>query len=86
MLLKSQSAVAEKAAIAANVGKGDAIISAAQAVASSAAVSSGYFIIGIVVIVTAVVSLTIRFSTEDEAIAKADTTGTPSEAELAAVK
>ena len=72
MLLKSQSVVAEKAAIAANQGLGEAAINAAQSVASSAAVSSGYFIIGIVVVVTAVVSLAIRFSTEDEKIAEMD--------------
>jgi NNP family nitrate/nitrite transporter-like MFS transporter len=72
MLLKSQSAVAEKAAIAENVGKSEAVINAAQSLASSTAVSGGYFIIGIVVIITALVSLSIRFSAEDEAVAKAD--------------
>ncbi|XMO86471.1 MFS transporter [Algibacter sp. AS12] len=73
MLLKSQSAVAEKAAIAANQGMGEAAIEAAQSAASSAAVSSGYFIIGIVVVVTAISALAIRFSTEDEKVAEMDT-------------
>ncbi|KAA5822345.1 MFS transporter [Algibacter amylolyticus] len=73
MLLKSQSAVAEKAAIAANQGMGEAAIQAAQSAASSAAVSSGYFIIGIVVVVTAISALAIRFSTEDEKVAEIDT-------------
>ncbi|WP_298552970.1 MFS transporter [uncultured Algibacter sp.] len=72
MLLKSQSAVAEKAAIVANKGLGEDVISAAQSAASATAVSSGYFIIGTIVVITAVVSLAIRFSAEDEKIAKAD--------------
>ncbi|SDR65866.1 MFS transporter, NNP family, nitrate/nitrite transporter [Polaribacter sp. KT25b] len=66
MLLKSKSAVAEKAAIAANEGLGEEAIKAAQSVASSSAVSSGYLLIGFVVIATAIVSLTIKFSKEDE--------------------
>ena len=72
MLLKSQSAVAEKAAIAVNQGLGEEVIKAAQSAASATAVSSGYFIIGTIVVVTAVVSLTIRFSSEDEKVAKED--------------
>ena len=77
MLLKSQSATAEKAAIAANQGLGADAISAAQSAASSSAVSSGYFIIGVVVVITAVVSLAIKFSTEDETIAKTDSNVIP---------
>ncbi|SFD04308.1 MFS transporter [Algibacter pectinivorans] len=73
MLLKSQSAVAEKAAIAANEGLGEAAIQAAQSAASSAAVSSGYFIIGIVVVIAGMSALAIRFSTEDEKVAQKDT-------------
>ncbi|MFD2726346.1 MFS transporter [Hyunsoonleella rubra] len=72
MLLKSQSAVAEKAAIAANQGLGEEAIKTAQSVASSGAVSSGYFIIGAIVVMTAIVSLAIRFSTEDEEVANLD--------------
>ncbi|WP_282124222.1 MFS transporter [Algibacter mikhailovii] len=77
MLLKSQSAVAEQAAILANEGLGQETIKAAQSAASATAVSSGYFIIGAIVVVTAVVSLSIRFSSEDEAIAKTDTNVNP---------
>ena len=86
MLLKSQSAVAEKAAIAANQGLGEESIRAAQSVASASAVSSGYFIIGIVVVVTALVALTIRFSTEDEKVAKVDSNINPEELIPIAVK
>jgi NNP family nitrate/nitrite transporter-like MFS transporter len=66
MLLKSKSAVAEKAAIVANEGLGDEIIKTAQSVASSSAVSSGYLLIGFVVVVTGIVALSIKFSTEEE--------------------
>ncbi|WP_052415786.1 MFS transporter [Algibacter lectus] len=72
MLLKSQSAVAEKGAIIASQGLGEEAIKAAQSAASATAVSSGYFIIGVTVVITAVVSLSIRFSTEDEKVAKVD--------------
>ncbi|KAA1248152.1 MFS transporter [Aquimarina sp. RZ0] len=66
MVLKSKSAIAEKTAIAESQGLGQEAIDAAQAVASSEAVSSGYFIIGIFVVFTAIISLAIKFSTEDE--------------------
>ncbi|AUC76991.1 MFS transporter [Olleya sp. Bg11-27] len=66
MLLKSKSAVAEKAAIAANQGLSEEAVKAAQSVASSGAVSSGYFLIGFVVLVTGVTALAIKFSTEEE--------------------
>ena len=72
MLLKSQSAVAEKGAIIASQGLGEEAIKAAQSAASATAVSSGYFIIGVTVVITAVVSLSIRFSAEDEKVAKVD--------------
>lgn len=65
MLLKSKSAVAEKAAIAANEGLGEEVVKVAQSLASSSAVSSGYLLIGFVVIVTAIISLTIKFSDEE---------------------
>ncbi|WP_147676586.1 MFS transporter [Algibacter pacificus] len=77
MLLKSQSAVAEKSAIMASQGLGEEAIKAAQSAASATAVSSGYFIIGVTVVVTAVVSLTIRFSLEDEKIAKGESIVNP---------
>ena len=66
MLLKSKSALAEKTAIAANEGLGEEVVKAAQSVTSSSAVSSGYLLIGFVVVVTGIISLTIKFSTEEE--------------------
>ncbi|MBJ6367243.1 MFS transporter [Snuella sedimenti] len=70
LLLKSKSAMAEKAAIAANQGLGEDAISLAQAEAASNAVSQGYFIIGIIVVITGMVALAIRFSTQDEKVAE----------------
>ncbi len=67
-LLKSKSALAEKAAIVANEGMGDNVLKAAQSAASSSAVSQGYFIIGFIVIVTGFLALAIRFSSEEEDI------------------
>ena len=66
ILLKSKSAVAEKAAITANEGLGEETIKIAQSIASSSAVSSGYLLIGFVVVVTSIVALTIKFSNEEE--------------------
>ncbi|NJB82370.1 MFS transporter [Wenyingzhuangia aestuarii] len=66
ILLKSKSAVAEQAAIVETSGASAEVIKAAQSMASSQAVASGYFVIGILVILTAVVALTIKFSEEDE--------------------
>lgn len=66
LLLKSKSAIAEKTAIAANQGKSLEIIESAQATASSIAVSSGYLIIGGIIIISAAASLAIRFSAKDE--------------------
>lgn len=66
MLLKSKSAVAEKAAIVANQGATQEIIEAAQATASSTAVSSGYLFIGIAIVFTSAIALTIKFSSDDE--------------------
>jgi len=72
ILLKSKSAFAEKAAIANNEGATQQVIEVAQSAASSSAVSSGYMIIGFTVIVTALISLTIKFSVEDEKEATTD--------------
>jgi len=66
ILLKSKSALAEKTAILSNEGASQQVIETAQAAASSAAVSSGYMVIGFTVIITALASLAIKFSTEDE--------------------
>lgn len=70
LLLKSKSAVAEKVAIAANQGLGEDVVQNAQALASSQAVSSGYFLIGGLVFVIGLLALTIKFSTADEKNAK----------------
>ncbi len=72
LLLKSKSAVAEKAAIAANEGLGADVVQAAQSAASSAAVSSGYLLIGCVVVGAGIFALGIRFSTEDEKVAQVE--------------
>ncbi|MFD2099101.1 MFS transporter [Flagellimonas iocasae] len=66
LFLKSKSAVAESAALKANASLGEEAMKSAQAIAASEAVSSGYFIIGIFVVVTALSSLAIKFSTADE--------------------
>ncbi|MBU2975011.1 MFS transporter [Zobellia sp. B3R18] len=66
MFLKSQSALAETQAIAANTSLGEEAVRAAQSAAASTAVSGGYFVIGICVVVAAGLSLAIKFSTEDE--------------------
>ncbi|GAA3573821.1 MFS transporter [Snuella lapsa] len=70
LLLKSKSAIAEKAAITASQGLGEDAINTAQAAAASDAVSQGYFIIGIIVVMTGMVALAIRFSSKDEKVAK----------------
>ena len=72
LLLKSKSAVAEKAAIVANEGLGADVVQAAQSAASSAAVSSGYLLIGCVVVGAGILALAIRFSTEDEKVAQVE--------------
>lgn len=68
LLLKHKSAVAEKAAILSSQGLAPDAVSTAQSLASAAAVSSGYLLIGCVVIITAISALAIRFSREDEAV------------------
>ncbi len=75
ILLKSKSAFAEKAAIAANEGATQEVIDTAQAAASSSAVSGGYMLIGIVVVITSLISLAIKFSVEDERAVKEEMLG-----------
>ncbi|MBU3026778.1 MFS transporter [Zobellia galactanivorans] len=70
MFLKSKSSVAETAALATNSNLGEEAMKAAQAAAASGAVSSGYFVIGGFVAVTALVTLAIKFSTADEKAVK----------------
>ena len=66
MFLKSKSALAETQAISLNSTLGEEAVRIAQASAASTAVSAGYFVIGICVILAAGLSLAIKFSTEDE--------------------
>lgn len=66
LFLKSKSAVAETTAIKANAAFGEEAVKAAQAAAASSAVSSGYFIIGVFVVVAAISAFAIKFSTADE--------------------
>jgi MFS transporter, NNP family, nitrate/nitrite transporter len=68
LLLKYKSAIAEKAAIASSQGLSDDAIRAAQSAASSQAVSSGYLLIGCLVVVIAILALGIRFSKKDEEV------------------
>ncbi len=77
LLLKSKSALAETAAIKVNASLGEEAVKAAQASAASSAVSSGYFIIGAFVVVTAFMSLAIKFSTADEREEKIGKAGQP---------
>ncbi len=79
LLLKSKSAAAEKAAIVANQGLGDEFVKSAQSAAASSAVSSGYFIIGFIVILSGVLALAIRFSTKEEKVADIDLSETANE-------
>ncbi|MBP0905309.1 MFS transporter [Mariniflexile gromovii] len=72
MLLKSKSAVAEKAAIVSSEGLGEEVMKSAQSAAASSAVSSGYFIIGFIVVLAGVLSLAIRFSTKEEEVVRED--------------
>lgn len=69
LLLKYKSVAAEEAAIAANEGRSQQIIEAAQAAASSAAVANGYLWIGFIILATGGVCLAIKFSEKDEKVA-----------------
>ena len=83
LLLKYKSAAAEKEAIIANTGLGEAYIKEAQAQAASTAVSSGYFFIGLTVILIALLALAIRFSAKHE---KVDAVDDESVKQLATIK
>lgn len=72
LLLKSKSAVAEKTALVASQGLDAGLARSAQATAASEAVSSGYFIIGFIVVLTGILALAIRFSTSEETIKEAN--------------
>ena len=66
LFLKSKSAVAESAAIAENAELGQAAVESAQTIAAASAVSSGYFFIGGFVIIAALLTLSIKFATEED--------------------
>ncbi|MDX5340218.1 MAG: MFS transporter [Cyclobacteriaceae bacterium] len=70
LFLKSKSAVAEKAALAATETLGPEAAAAAQSAAAASALSSGFLIIGILIIAAGAITLLIRFSLEDEKEAK----------------
>lgn len=68
LFLKSKSAVAESAAISSNNEFGAQVIKAAQNSAAASAVSSGYFLIGGFVVVSALLALTIKFAAAEEEV------------------
>ncbi len=68
LFLKSKSALAETEAIAMSSSLGEEAIKAAQSVASSTAVSSGYFIIGLCVVGAAFAALAIKFSEAEDPV------------------
>lgn len=72
ILLKSKSAVAEKTAIVASEGLGQDAVEAAQATASASAVSSGFLIIGLVIIASGILAFAIKFSKEEEKVNAAE--------------
>lgn len=75
MFLKSKSAFAETNALAANANLGEEAMKAAQSAAASSAVSSGYFMIGGFVVISALTTLAIKFSTADEKLVEAEMKG-----------
>ncbi|SHJ00345.1 MFS transporter [Pseudozobellia thermophila] len=66
LFLKSKSAMAETHAISVNSALGEEAVKAAQSTAAATAVSGGYFVIGIFVVISALTTLAIRFSMADE--------------------
>jgi len=72
LLLKSKSALAETEALASTTNLGAEAMQAAQSAAAASAVSSGYFMIGLLVVVVGVASLAIKFSAEDEKVTKSE--------------
>lgn len=72
LFLKYKSAEAEKLAFQANELLGEEAAKAAQAAAAASAVSSGYLLIGAMIVVSGIITLIIRFSLEDEKVAKTE--------------
>ena len=69
ILLKSKSAVAESSALIQSKGLGEQAMKAAQTGASASAVSAGYFLIGGCILLAALVSLAIKFTSSEEVVA-----------------
>ena len=82
LLLKSKAAVAEKTAIAQNLGMDESAIHAAQSAAASAAVSGGYFIIGLFIVGAGVIALTLNLSTQEATVAQKEFKGEIEVAEI----
>ncbi|MCE7055029.1 MFS transporter [Algoriphagus sp. AGSA1] len=72
LFLSSKSAVAEKAALLASDSLSSEAAAAAQSAAAASAVSAGYLVIGAMIVISGVVALAIRFSTEDEKVAEVE--------------
>ena len=66
ILLKSKSAIAETKAIALHQGQEPSIIDHAQASASSLAVSNGFLMIGVFILMSSLSALAIKFTKKDD--------------------
>ena len=72
LFLKSKSAVAEKAVLAASEGLSADAAAAAHSAAAASAVSSGFLIMGVLIILSGAITLLIRFTLADEKEAKTE--------------
>ncbi|MBA4302243.1 MAG: MFS transporter [Cyclobacterium sp.] len=72
LFLRYRSAEAEKQALQANELLGEEATKVAQAAAAASAVSGGYLLIGAMIVVSGIITLIIRFSLEDEKVAKTE--------------
>ncbi|MDO8965203.1 MFS transporter [Algoriphagus sp.] len=72
LFLRYRSAEAEKLALQANELLGEEAAKVAQAAAAASAVSGGYLLIGAMIVVSGIITLIIRFSLEDEKVAKTE--------------
>lgn len=66
LFLKSRSAMAETTALTVNSTLGEEAMKAAHSAAAASALANGYFIIGGFIIISALTTLAIKFSTADE--------------------
>jgi NNP family nitrate/nitrite transporter-like MFS transporter len=72
LFLKYKSAEVEKLAFQTNQLLGEEAARVAQSAAASTAVSGGFLIISVLIVVSGIITLIIRFSLEDEKIAKTE--------------